>query len=365
MINQAGPFLTSACAGDSDLQQEIESVLVNRQEAERLFTRPALERWARAVVPSSSISYVGQAFGRYEIRALIGSGSLGEVYRARDRRLHRDVAIKVLPEAFGGDPDRPRRFDYEARAITGLHHPNILVLYDIGSHDHQPFMVMELLTGETLARRLIQGPLSPIDAVDLATQVGQALGVAHKIGIVHHDLRPANIFITHRLHAKVLDFGLSNIRTCSVATTSQRHVPIDASWTTPAIGTLQYMSPQQVTGARADPRLDVSSLRVVLYEMVTGHLPFRGAERAALAKEICSATPAPPSQLCSDIPFELDRVVSRALAKNPEDRYQAEELVSDLQRVRVVCSQRWQRPAGRYRRWALKLPRALRGRVSR
>jgi eukaryotic-like serine/threonine-protein kinase len=346
-------YLTVACDSPA-LRQEVESLLAQEKRSERFLTPTALEMLAHALLPASAGSLTGQHVGPYEIKALIGAGGMGEVYRAFDQRLHRDVAVKVLPTVFNGNPDRLRRFEQEARAAAALNHSNILALYDIGRHDDAPYIVSELLEGETLAERLKREPLGPIAAVDIAIQLAQALAAAHEASIVHRDLKPANIFITHRLQVKVLDFGLAKMLGSPTPAPGEAGVSSDGSQTAAGIGTTAYMSPEQTKGAAVDPRSDIWSLGVVLYEMVTGQRPFRGDGPASVAAAIASATPDPPSRVRAGLEADLDRIVDRALAKLPEQRYQAVgDLLADLQMVRRELAQPSMRLSRRSRRLVL------------
>ncbi|MGC1105015.1 MAG: serine/threonine-protein kinase, partial [Candidatus Acidiferrales bacterium] len=221
----------------------------------------------------------GTKLGPYEIVAPLGAGGMGEVYRARDTRLSRDVAIKVLPQAFAADAERLRRFEQEAKAASALNHPNILAIYDMGTHDGAPFIVTELLEGETLRDRLRSGPLATRKALDIATQMAQGVAAAHEKGIIHRDLKPANVFLTNDGRVKILDFGLaklvqrkeSNISdTQSPTRTSGGHVQTEGRTEAGVVlGTAGYMSPEQVRGKPADPRSDIFALGTILYEMLS------------------------------------------------------------------------------------------------
>src|SRR5512143_161966 len=223
----------------------------------------------------------GTRLGPYEILSPIGAGGMGEVYRAKDPRLGREVAVKVLPASFSNDADRLRRFEQEARAAGILNHPNITAVYDIGSHDGAPYVVSELLEGETLRSRLAAGALGPRKALDYAIQVARGLAAAHEKGIVHRDLKPENLFVTRDGRVKILDFGLAK----SVATGqagAATNLPTQAAGTEPGVvlGTMGYMSPEQVRGRPADVRSDIFAFGAILYEMLSGKRAFHGDSAA-------------------------------------------------------------------------------------
>ena len=279
----------------------------------------------------------GTALGHYEVLSPLGKGGMGEVYRAKDRTLGREVAIKVLPDAFGHDPVRVARFKLEARAAAALNHPNICAIHEVGDHDGQPFIVMELLRGQTLEARLSsQGRLQCDEVLELSTQLADALDAAHTAGIVHRDVKPANIFITDRGQAKILDFGIAktNSRNAADALTNTRDVEqLTGNGTT--LGTLAYMSPEQALGKELDARTDLFSLGAVIYEALTGTAPFIGATPAAIFDQILNRAPTGPVQLNPKVPPGLEGVVKKLLDKDVDLRYQhASELRADLKRMR-------------------------------
>jgi TolB-like protein len=261
---------------------------------------------------------------------------MGEVYRAHDTRLGRDVAVKVLPAVFAAEPDRLRRFEHEARAASGLNHPHICTIHDIDEHDGRHFIAMELLEGQTLKERLSGQPLPALDVVEIGLQLADALEAAHAKGIVHRDVKPANIFLTSRGPVKLLDFGLAK---GAEAPHAAPDAPTAAAgWETEAgvtLGTVGYMSPEQARGEVVDARTDLFSLGVVLYEMATGTTPFRGASAGAVLGEILTQTPTSPAQLNPTAPAELARIITKALEKDRELRYQsARDLLVDLTRLK-------------------------------
>src|SRR5271167_2482117 len=219
----------------------------------------------------------GSKLGPYEIISLLGAGGMGEVYRARDTRLGRDVALKILPESFAGDPDRLHRFEQESRAVAALNHPNILAIFDVGQQDRTPFLVSELLEGQSLRAAMDHGALSQRKAIEYGVEIAQGLAAAHQKGIVHRDLKPENLFLTKDGRIKILDFGLAKLAQPEKAA-SGADTPTLASQTEPGLvlGTVGYMSPEQVRGKSADPRSDIFSLGAILYEMVSGKRAFHG-----------------------------------------------------------------------------------------
>ncbi len=271
----------------------------------------------------------GTRIGPYEILNAIGAGGMGEVYRARDPRLGRDVAIKVLPSALAADPDRLRRFEQEARAAAALNNAFILAVYDIGtdlsSGSPTPYIVSELLDGETLASRLTAGPLPVRKAVEYAAQIAQGLAAAHEKGIVHRDLKPANLFVTAGGRTKILDFGLAKLVERDEAQVGASVMPTIAPDTMPGmvLGTLGYMSPEQVRGKPADHRSDIFAVGVVLYEMLSGTRAFRGETTADTMTAILKEDPPDLPVAERHIPPALARIVDRCLEKNPASRFQS------------------------------------------
>src|SRR5688572_6348854 len=265
----------------------------------------------------------GTRLGPYEVLTPLGQDGMGEVYRARDTRLDRTVAIKVIAARIAQDPDARHRLIAEARAVSLLNHPNICALYDIGAHEQTDFLVMELLEGETLAGRLRSGALPFHAVVRIGTEIAQALDAAHAQGVVHRDLKPGNVMLT-KTGAKLLDFGIAKTEPHAPPVTGGAH-PFSGSCesTNAAPGTLPYMAPEQLEGQDVDARADVFALGAVLYEMAAGRKAFEGESRTSLTAAITGSDPVAPSGLRAGIPHAFDRLVARCLAKEPEERWQS------------------------------------------
>ncbi len=268
----------------------------------------------------------GTKLGPYEIQGAVGAGGMGEVYRARDSRLERTVAIKIVTAEIGAGAELRERFELEARTISNLSHPHICTLYDVGRHDGTDFLVMEYLEGETLEKRLERGPLPPEQVLKIAIEIADALGAAHRQGIIHRDLKPGNVMLT-KSGAKLMDFGLAKLR--------QEQVPAVAALTEMAtaankkltaegmiVGTFQYMAPEQLEGGEADARSDIFALGEVIYEMATGRPAFSGRTKASLIASILSSDPKPINEVAPMTPPALDRVIRTCLAKDPDERWQ-------------------------------------------
>ncbi|PYX11209.1 MAG: hypothetical protein DMG85_06360 [Acidobacteria bacterium] len=305
--------------------------------------------------PSGPDLAVGINLGHYRIAEKIGAGGMGEVYRAHDEHLARDVAIKVLPAGTLSDPSARRHFRNEALALSKLNHPGIATIYDFDTQDGVDFLVMEYIPGMTLSEKLAGRPLAEKEVLALGVQLAEALAAAHAGGVVHRDVKPGNLRVTGDGRLKVLDFGLAKLRLPVVPSAATESIDQTLAMT----GTLPYMAPEQLLGEEADARTDIHSAGAVLYEMATGQRPFGKLERAQLITAILRQAPVPPAQLNPQVPAELERLIGKCLEKDPENRYQsAKELAVDLRRLGMPSSvtASWrvvERPRSRLRRKVL------------
>lgn len=312
-------FLAKVCSDDATLRQEVESFLALGDEG------------ARTSFLQSSATHVtlpqGTKLGEYEVQSLLGLGGMGEVYRAHDLRLRRDVAIKVLPRFVSNDPERLRRFEREARAAAALNHPNILAVFQMGTYEGAAYLVSELLEGCTLRAQIERGAFPARKAIDYGVQIAHGLAAAHEKGVVHRDLKPENLFATRDGRVKILDFGLAKLTQRKSAVNSG--VPTVSMETEAGVvmGTVGYMSPEQVSGKIADPCADVFAFGTILYEMLTGKRAFKKTTSVETMNAILNEDPLPISALTPSIPLALQRIVHRCLEKNPEQRFQS---ASDL-----------------------------------
>jgi serine/threonine protein kinase/Tol biopolymer transport system component len=336
-VAERAAFLDSKCSGDPLLRKDVGHYLSIEVKLNTDFLAfPAAHQVALSGSTATGYPMLapGTRLGPYEVQGLLGAGGMGEVYRGRDTRLNRTVAIKVMPRGLSSDRFRRQRFEREARAISALQHPNICTLHDVGQQDETHFLVMEYLDGETLAKRLQKGRLPLELTLRYAAEVADALDAAHRRGIVHRDLKPANIFITSHGESKVLDFGLAKLDEPDPVIDTPAAITADEKMlTTPgvAMGTAPYMSPEQARGEDLDARTDIFSLGAVLYEMATGEMAFPGETTSMVHQAILDEIPLPPSTVIPSLPKTLDHVVGKALEKNRALRYQsAADLRSDL-----------------------------------
>lgn len=325
-------FVATACDGNDELRREVLSLLRAQEQAGTFLAGSAMRAAAQALARESGGgargSLEGLEVGNYRIEKLLGAGGMGEVYLASEARLNRKVALKILPPEFVADAERVTRFEREARAVSALNHPNLVTIHDLGSLDGLHYIAMEYVEGQTL-RELAAGRLKLKEILSVVAQAAEALAAAHRAGVVHRDVKPENIMVRADGYVKVLDFGLAKLLEAST--------DVDAAAETQAgavMGTLAYMSPEQAAGEPLDARTDVWSLGVVLYELATGRKPFAGSNRRETFNAILSEEPVPATETVPELPSELDHVLSKALEKDRELRYQtASDLRADLKRL--------------------------------
>jgi len=308
---QRAEFLDRVCSGEDSLRQEVDSMLSSGDQA-----CSSLLQSSRRRVPLSP----GTRLGHYEVHSLLGAGGMGDVYRGHDPRLDRDVAVKVLPHVFSEDPERLRRFEQEGRAAAALNHPNIVAIYDVGTtNEGIPYVVSELLEGETLRQCLKRGPLPVRKTVDLALQMASGLAAAHDKGIIHRDLKPENLFLTKSGHLKILDFGLAKLVRSPIS--PEAGTLTEGTSAGAVMGTMGYMPPEQVRGLAADQRSDIFAAGAIVYEMLSGKRAFRGETHADTIDAILNQDPPALSETNPSVPPAFERTVRRCLEKNPDERF--------------------------------------------
>jgi eukaryotic-like serine/threonine-protein kinase len=333
-------FISKACSGDSDLRNQVGSLIVaHEKDGSFIVDSPskAMAGLIEEFLENETVELkAGQTVGSYQITSFISRGGMGEVYLAQDQRLRRKVALKILPSSVMKDADRLRRFEQEARAASALNHPNIITIYEIREADSKLIIATEFVEGETLRKRLRSGALELHDAIHVAVQIADALAAAHKAGIIHRDIKPENVMIRPDGYVKILDFGLVKL-TETESTLSSSEVPTRKVLTGAGIiiGTVGYMSPEQARGQDVDTRSDIFNLGAVIYEMVAGQRPFVGDTTSDVLAAILKTDPPPLSHLVLAAPVELVRIVTKALRKDREERYQnVKDLLLDLKTLK-------------------------------
>src|SRR5437016_3216363 len=329
-------FLDEACHGDGDLRCEVESLLTSHVRAENFIELPAFEVAPELVTKDRTGALVGKVIGHYRIEALIGVGGMGEVYLARDERLGRKVALKLLPKRLTADQTQLSRFKTEARSASALNHPNILTVYEIGTEGNRQFIATEFIEGMTLRASLACGRMNLHDALEIAVQVASALAAAHEAGVVHRDIKPENIMLRPDGYAKVLDFGIAKLTEQRLESDLGDPGTTALLQTRPGLvlGTAHYMSPEQARGQKVDARSDIWSLGVVIYEMIRGIPPFSGKTPSDCIASILTTEPAPLSGVLPEVPLKLESIVQKALRKNRDGRYQTiSGMLADLRNL--------------------------------
>src|SRR5262245_18634286 len=335
--DERSAFLAVACAGDESLRLEVESLLRSDEAAENFIEKPVMALAAEALAEQPAQAMPGRRIGHYNILSRLGSGGMGEVYLAEDLKLARKVAIKRLPPALMSDEEARKRLLREARAAAALDHPNICTIYEVGDETGRSFIVMQYIEGETLAARIKRERLELNEALAIAIQVAEALQEAHQHGIIHRDIKPQNLMLTARGQVKVLDFGLAKVARERVVASEDSDTSSLMSTPGTILGTVRYMSPEQVRGERLDVRSDIFSFGMTLYEMLSGRRPFEAKSTAEIISAILTREAPPLEQ--SSAPEKLGRIVQRCLEKDPARRYQImREVVIDLENARRETS---------------------------
>src|SRR2546423_7192080 len=333
--DERAAFLAEACAADADLLKEVQSFLAAQEQVSGFLNEPGLAAVGRVAGDSSAQFEVGRRVGHYRIVTLIGRGGMGEVYLAQDTKLHRRVALKLLRAGLIHDRQRLKRFAQEACAASALSHPSILTVHDFGEDGDLHFIVSEYIEGETLRQVLKRGQLNFGQALDVAMQVAGALAAAHQARIVHRDIKPENIMLRPDGYVKVLDFGLAKLGERDDAPPGLSAFSVIDTHPGMVMGTVNYMSPEQARGLAVDARSDVFSLGAVLYEMLSGRPPFDGETASHVLVGILEKEPLPLADYWPDVPPELQRIVSKTLQKDREERYQSiKDLHLDLKHLK-------------------------------
>ncbi|MEJ7578461.1 MAG: serine/threonine-protein kinase, partial [Pyrinomonadaceae bacterium] len=334
---QRAAFLARACAGDEALREEVESLVASHQQADNFIETPADDLAAEFFAEGQTRLEAGQTIAHYTIIALLGVGGMGEVYLAKDKKLDRQVAVKILNEKFNGDESNLQRFISEAKAASALNHPNILVIHEIGAEGETHYIVSEFIKGKTL-REVKEKTLQFSEILDISIQLAGALTVAHEAHLVHRDIKPENIMIRPDGFVKILDFGLAKLveqKNKSILGLEESTFKQNQTAKGVILGTVNYMSPEQAKGERVDERTDIFSFGVLVYEMITERAPFAGNSVSETFANLIIKEPPPLSYFAANVPNELQRIVSKTLKKNKDERYQTmKDLLADLKELK-------------------------------
>ena len=327
-------FLVKSCGNDEDLRRDVENLLDSYNDAESFMEQSAAAEVAEIIIEPKNLE-MGKSFGHYEIIKQIGAGGMGEVYLAKDNKLDRKVAVKILNEKFAKHESNLQRFIQEAKAASALNHPNILIIHEIGEAEETNYIVSEFIEGKTLRDIILKTSLKLSGILDISTQIANTLVAAHTAKIVHRDIKPENIIVRPDGFVKILDFGLAKL-------VEQKAVGFEASTVKQnetakgvILGTVNYMSPEQAKGEKIDERTDIFSFGVLLYEMIAGRTPFAGGSISETFANLINAEPQPLSRFSENVPDELQRIVAKTLRKNKDERYQTmKDLLTDLKNLR-------------------------------
>src|SRR5687767_5869145 len=327
-------FVNDVCGDDKNLLAEVESLLSSHDSAESFMETPAVAKVAHMIEVENKRLETGNCLGNYEIINQIGVGGMGVVYLARDKKLDRKVAIKILNEEFSQDESNLQRFVSEAKAASALNHPNILTIYEFGEAEDARFIVSEYIEGETLREIISESRLRLPEILDISIQITGALSAAHKAHLVHRDIKPENIMIRPDGYVKVLDFGLAKLvekKNKSILSLEEPTVRQNLAAKGMILGTVNYMSPEQAKGERVDERTDIFSFGIVIYEMIAGRTPFAGESHSETFANLINGEPPPLSRVSSNAPDQLQRIVSKMLRKKSDERYPTmRDLLADL-----------------------------------
>src|SRR6266446_5713534 len=330
-------FVGQECHGDESLRKQVEAMVKSHERSGDFIESPAFAIAPELLIEVQTVDLIGQSIGHYRIESLLGVRGMGEVYLARDERLGRKVALKLLPKRLTADETQLSRFKTEARSASALNHPNILTVYEIGTEGNRHFIATEFIEGMTLRAALARGRMSVHDALEIVVQVASALSAAHETGVVHRDIKPENIMIRPDGYAKVLDFGLAKLTEQKSVSNNQDLIITHTQHTYAGllVGTPRYMSPEQARGQQADARSDIWSLGAVIYEMVSGVPAFSGATPSDCIASILKTEASPLSRVAPAAPPELQSVLHKALRKNRDERYQTiADMLADLRSLK-------------------------------